>query len=265
MPPELFEPHLDRFRLILSVGLLAVMLLVETLRPARAWAEPRLRRLGFHLFVSVFNTTFMRLAVVPPLLLWANYVYKNGWGLADIIGLSGWGEVIATFVLFDLLDYWWHRFNHTVGFLWRFHSVHHTDTHVDVTTSLRFHFGELTLSALAKATWILAWGPSMVGFILFEAGITAYSQFHHSNIDLPDPLERALRWVHMTPRLHAGHHAVSGRTRDANYSTVFLVWDRIFRTLIEPTKDELSKLGLSTGRETYLSFPVLLKTPLVRS
>jgi sterol desaturase/sphingolipid hydroxylase (fatty acid hydroxylase superfamily) len=31
--------------------------------------------------------------------------------------------------------------------LWRFHEVHHRDRHLDATTALRFHFGEVALAA----------------------------------------------------------------------------------------------------------------------
>lgn len=114
-----------------------------------------------------------------------------------------------------------------------------------------------------KAIWILILGPSLAGFMIFEAGITAYSQFHHSNIDFPDKWEKRLRWLHMTPRLHASHHTVSSRTRSANYSTVFLAWDRIFGTLKEPDFGEMKLLGLAEGRKTDLSPLAFMKAPFV--
>ena len=134
---------------------------------------------------------------------------------------------------------------------------------MDVTTSLRFHPGELFLSYGMKAVWILIWGPSLAGFMIFEAGITAYSQFHHSNIDFSDKWEKRLRWLHMTPRLHASHHTVSIRTRDANYSTIFLAWDRLCGTLKEPDDEEMKHLGLSEGRKTDLSPLAFMKAPFV--
>jgi sterol desaturase/sphingolipid hydroxylase (fatty acid hydroxylase superfamily) len=211
--------------------------------------------------MAVWNTIFVRILVAAPLVLWADFLRDNNLSLSSHLGLSGWQEILASLVVLDLFDYWWHRFNHTVPFLWRFHRVHHLDTHVDVTTSLRFHIGELLLSGVAKALWILMWGPSALAFAIFETAITAYSQFHHSNIDFPDRVERLVRWIHMTPRLHAGHHTVSLRTRDANFSTIFLVWDRLFKTLREPETSEMKLLGLPEGREGYLSFWRMLKAP----
>lgn len=242
-------------------GGLAAMLAAESLRPARPWRTPRGRRLRFHLGLSVFNSLAYRLLAGAPLLLWVAYVHGRGWGAVGLWGLSGLPEVLTTLVVCDGWDYWWHRFNHRVPLLWRFHKVHHMDTHVDATTSLRFHIGELLLSAAAKAGWVLIWGPSVLAFAVFETAITLFAQFHHANVDFPDRVERAVRLVHMTPRLHAAHHTVSLRTRDNNFSTVFLWWDRLFGTFREADYREMETLGLPEGRETYLSFKDLLLWP----
>jgi len=253
----------NRFRLILFVSVLTMAGLAEAFWHVRRWETPRWKRWIFHLVLSLFNTVLTRVTVAIPIFHLIRFLQGERWGVSHLLGLDGMYEVIATFVLFDYLDYWWHRFNHTVPFLWRFHKPHHLDTHVDVTTALRFHPGELLLSYLAKSLWIFFWGPSLLGFVVFEAGITAYSQFHHSNIDFPDLWEKRLRWIHMTPRLHTSHHTVSLRTRSANYSTVFLIWDRLFGTLKEPDFTEMKSLGLSEGRTTYLSPVAFLKSPFV--
>ena len=248
-------------RLAAFLGLLAVMLAAETFWPARPWLEPRARRLTAHALLAALNTALTRFLVAAPLLAWTQRVHDAGWGLSAFLGLHGLPGVLATVVLFDCFDYWWHRFNHTATLLWRFHRVHHMDTHVDATTSLRFHAGELFLSGLSKAFWILFWGPSWVSFAVFESGITAFSQFHHSNIDFPDPVERRLRSFTMTPRLHAAHHTVALRTRNANYSTIFIVWDRLFGSFRREDREELKLLGLEEGRADCLGPRALLSAP----
>ena len=65
------------------------------------------------------------------------------------------------------------------------------------------------------------------------------AQFHHSNIDFSDKAEVLIRKIFVTPRFHAGHHTVSQRTGNANYSTIFIFWDRLFRTYGEPDAEEL--------------------------
>jgi len=255
---------LQNARLLFFVTALGSLGVLESLRPVRVWQAPRWKRWGFHAAVSIVNTILTRLTVAFPLFFLMDFLQQHSWGLSHMFGLRGGSEVLTTFILFDGLDYWWHRWNHQVPFLWRFHRVHHVDTHVDVTTSLRFHPGELFLSYFAKTIWIFFWGPSILGYLLFETGISAYSQFHHSNIDFSDPLERKLRWIHMTPRVHASHHTVSLRSRDANFSTIFLVWDRIFKTFREPDFEEMKQLGLPEGRDTYLSPLEFLTAPFKR-
>ncbi|MBI4398291.1 MAG: sterol desaturase family protein [Candidatus Omnitrophica bacterium] len=252
-------------RLILFVFVLTFMGVAETLWPVRVWEEKRSKRWMFHIFISVFNTVLTRLFIFGPLLFWIDFVGAKGWGISRWLGLHGFWEIAATLIVFDCFNYWWHRWSHVIPFLWRFHKPHHIDTEVDVTTSLRFHPIELLLSYGVKAIWILLWGPSLAAFMIFEAAITAYAQFHHSNIDFPDPLEMKIRWIHMTPRLHASHHTVSLRTRSGNYSTIFLIWDRIFGTLKEPAVKEMELLGLEEGRETDLSVPAFAKAPFITS
>jgi len=240
--------------------MLAAMLVAETLIPARPWHDSRWKRLGFHSVVAVLNQVLMRLIFVPPLLFLAATVHERGLGIGPALGVSVWVDVAVTLVLFDFLDYWMHRLHHRVPLLWRLHRTHHYDTHVDVSTTLRFHILEFASSTVFKASWILIWGPSLFAFAIFEAAITFYAMFHHSNIRL-GPLEKIVRWVHMTPQLHAGHHTVSLRTRDNNYSTIFLWWDHLFGTFIEPNDEEVKELGIKEGRNSDLNLKWFWASP----
>ena len=85
--------------------------------------------------------------IVLPITVWAGQFttgLRPAW-------LSGWGGLAFDLVLLDFWIYWWHRANHEVPLLWRFHQVHHLDELLDSTTALRFHFGEVALSALVRA------------------------------------------------------------------------------------------------------------------
>src|SRR5262245_253217 len=42
-----------------------------------------------------------------------------------------WLQALEVIVISDVLIYWGHRLQHRVGFLWRFHSVHHSAEHLD--------------------------------------------------------------------------------------------------------------------------------------
>ena len=57
-------------------------------------------------------------------------------GLLHIVALSPVLEAFAGLLLLDLIGaYLVHFIEHKVKFLWKFHMVHHADTHVDTTTA----------------------------------------------------------------------------------------------------------------------------------
>ncbi|MEQ8859134.1 MAG: sterol desaturase family protein [Pseudomonadales bacterium] len=257
---------LDSGRLVVFVGGLALFFVLESLRPARPWRTSRLKRVVLHGGVAAFNTVTVRLLVFVPFLLWTVHVEEQGWGISRWLGLVGWTELLVSVVVLDLFDYFWHRANHRVRFLWRFHKAHHADTAMDVTTALRFHPGELLLSGFAKAAWILIWGPTVIAWFVFEALVSICAQFHHANFDFPDRVERILARIVVTPRYHASHHAVDRRYGDANFSTILSVWDRLFASYSAPAPGGATTrgddaLGLPDGRALAYSPVALLAEP----
>jgi len=251
-------------KLAFFLGGLALFFAVETIVATRPWRSPRGNRLALHAGLAVFNTVLINLTMAGPLAWLALTVGERGWGLSPLLGLGGVAEILASVVVLDLFDYVWHRANHQSRFLWRFHSVHHVDTHLDVTTSLRFHPGELLLSGGAKALWILIWGPSIWAFAIFEIMVSLSAQYHHSNIDFPDRVEAAVRVLNVTPRMHVAHHSALTKSLDANFSTVFSVWDRLFGSYMPPSPEHLVEQGLRYGRDRDLDPAFVLTMPFRR-
>jgi len=260
------ELNLDTGKLYVFIGGFLLFFLIETFIPRRQWRDSRLKRIGFHAGIAILNTVTIRVLIYVPSLLWLVYVEEEGWGISRWLGLVGWTEIIVSIIVLDLFDYFWHRANHRVRFLWRFHKAHHSDNEMDVTTALRFHPTELIVSGFVKALWIVIWGPLVVAWFLFEALISLCAQFHHSNIDFPDGVERWLSWIIVTPRYHAAHHAVDRHYGDANFSTIFSIWDRIFGTYSQPEAGGATTLGedalgLPDGRNKTLSIKAWLLDP----
>ncbi len=249
------------FRLATFLTGLLLLLTAETIRPARPWKTLRSKRIIFHASLSAFNTVLLRFPAYIPLIALLNYTNTHRIGLTHTLKLSPAANIIATVILFDMFDYWWHRFNHRIPILWRFHKVHHVDTHVDTTTSLRFHPGELAISFLFKAVWIVLWSPTLWAYTIFEASVTFSAQFHHTNIDFPDPIENTLRKVFVTPCYHTAHHTVNQRTGNNNFATIFILWDRLFSTYRLPDFEEMKYLGLPKGRNVYLKITQTLTAP----
>ncbi|HZE21747.1 MAG TPA: sterol desaturase family protein, partial [Desulfobaccales bacterium] len=147
------------------------------------------------------------------------------------LSLPLWLQVTAGILLMDLTFYYWHRFNHTWPLLWRFHNVHHVDPDLDVTTSFRFHFGEVLYSAVFRLLQVGVLGVVPLTYVLYELLFNCATMFHHSNLHLPVHWERRLNRVLVTPRMHGVHHSVVVRETNSNYSVIFSWWDRLHRSL----------------------------------
>jgi sterol desaturase/sphingolipid hydroxylase (fatty acid hydroxylase superfamily) len=178
--------------------------------------------------------------IVVPVSLWASS-HALGWR-PD--WLAGWQGLLVDILLLDMLIYWWHRLNHEIPFLWRFHEVHHLDEFLDVTSAVRFHFGEVLLSAGARAAVIILLGIPFTSVILFEVLVLLSAIFHHSNLKLPPRLERALSSVIVTPSIHWIHHHAIRRDTDSNYATIFSWWDLVFRSRSRTARTPEMKIGV---------------------
>ena len=66
--------------------------------------------------------------------------------------------------------------------------------------------------------------------LLFEVLLNATSMFNHSNIAMPLWIDRALRWIVVTPDMHRVHHSIVVRETNSNFGFNLPWWDRLFGT-----------------------------------
>lgn len=197
----------------------------------RRYLEPRGRHQLRNLAVASVGALTVRLAETPVVVPLARLVETRRWGLVGALGGPRWFRVIAAVALMDYTLYLWHILVHRVGWLWRFHLVHHVDLDLDSTTGVRFHFGELAMSTPWRAAQVFAIGTSPAALRLWQNLTLASIVFHHSNMRLPIWLERRLAWLVVTPRMHAIHHSVVASETDSNFSSGLSLWDRLHGTL----------------------------------
>lgn len=229
------------------VGLLVLVSLftLEGLLPYYRGREHRLAHGVPNLTLALLGGA-VGAAFTPLLLLATEVSAERGWGLCHLFGLSGLPCAVLAFVLFDLWMYAWHRANHELAFLWRFHRVHHTDTAMDSTTALRFHPGEIALSGLANLVVLVALGMSFETFVFYKAVMVAVILFHHSNVDVPAGLDRALRGLIVPPSMHRVHHSEIAWETNSNYGTVFSFWDRLIGSF--RLREDLQRIRFGIGR-----------------
>jgi sterol desaturase/sphingolipid hydroxylase (fatty acid hydroxylase superfamily) len=169
----------------------------------------------------------------------------------------------AALVTLDLVSYCWHRANHRVPFLWRFHQVHHSDPTFTASTGVRFHPGELLLSLPVRLTAVALVGASAEAVVLFEIVFTVANLVEHGDIDLPLRFERLVGRVLITPALHRRHHTKVGPDRDTNFGTIFATWDRLFGTRADNDSATAIETGLPGLEE--LTLPRVFVLPLQRT
>lgn len=202
-------------------------------------------------------------ALVSPLIVLPITYWAAGFsfGLRPT-SLDGWAGFLVDIVLLDLWIYWWHRANHELPLLWRFHQVHHLDELLDTTSAVRFHFGEVVLSALVRAVLIIACDIQIAAVVVFEALVLASAIFHHSDAQIPERLERALSKVIITPSIHWVHHHAIRADTDSNYGAIFSFWDRLFGSKSGTVRFDAMKIGVERMRDR--PFLRLLIAPFAR-
>ena len=172
---------------------------------------------------------------------------------------SGFPGLIIDIVVLDCWIYFWHRANHEIPQLWRFHEVHHLDIFLDASSALRFHFGEVLLSSVVRAAVIFLLGVPLTSVVVFETLLAVAAIFHHSNVKLPAWLERPLSLVIVTPSIHWVHHHAIRRDTDSNYSTLLSLWDRLFGSRSTTARTWDMPIGVEGRGDRDL--PGLIKRP----
>ena len=227
-------------RLVIFLGLFALLALIETLIPRRPLRLSKSRRWLNNWGLVLLNTATLRImALALPLLAVgaALDASAKGWGLFNSIDLPLWLETVLAMLILDFLIWGQHLITHKIPLLWRLHRVHHADRDMDVTTAIRFHPVEIALSMLLKIGAVYLLGPSALAVILFEVILNGAAMFNHANMRLPLWLDRIVRLVLVTPDMHRVHHSVHRHEHDSNYGFSLSIWDRMFGTYVAQPAD----------------------------
>jgi sterol desaturase/sphingolipid hydroxylase (fatty acid hydroxylase superfamily) len=246
-----------------KAGLIACVL-ISLFLAERLWPMTRnnfgMPRLVKNFSLAALNAIASPLVVIPLTALiashaplWRPDVWPSIW--------NGWPALIIDLLILDLWIYLWHRINHQLPVLWRFHQVHHLDETLDTSSGLRFHVGEVILSSIIRAAVIFALAIPLQTVIIFETMIAVAALFHHSNVSLPAVIERPLSKLIVTPSIHWVHHHAIRSDTDSNYSTVLSIWDVIFRTRSQTRRTPELPVGVERTRDR--SIWQLLLTPFM--
>ncbi|MGE5173980.1 MAG: sterol desaturase family protein [Betaproteobacteria bacterium] len=219
-----------------------------------------------HVLTAIFNGLLTRLLLAGLTILAIDWGERHPLGLAHAFPIPSYAKTLVVFILFDVWMYFWHMANHRIGFLWLFHRAHHSDTDMDTTTALRFHPGELVLSTFIRMPAVILIGMSYAEVVLFETLLNVSTLFHHSNLAIPEKVDRVLRAVIVTPNMHRVHHSVELFETNSNYTSLLSIWDRLFRSFRKREDTRTITIGLPRFREKkWQRLFGFLATPFTRS
>jgi len=192
--------------------------------PRRSDAHRR-TRWPTNLSLAVVNAVIVRVLAPASGVAVALLAERRGLGLLRAVELPEALEWVVAVLALDAAVYVQHRLFHAVPWLWPLHRLHHADRGFDFTTGVRFHPGEIALSALYKGAGIVALGASPGATLAFEIVLSTGSLFSHANARVAG--ERFWRLLLVTPDMHRVHHSIDGVEQNTNFGFSFSWWDRI--------------------------------------
>ena len=241
------ELHFHEIQFAAIFGGMILLFLIEGFIPRKVTEKDQTIRWLSNIALALFDHFFMiaySLVMVGFLLH-----FKPDSPLLEHFKISNIPSFFIILFLMEFISYCLHRLYHRIPFLWRIHAVHHSDTDIDVTTSYRHHPFEPMINAFIITPIVFALGAPVITIILYNLVRTAIDLFSHSNIVLPEKLDKLLRIFIVTPDFHRLHHSSNQTYTDSNYSTFFPVFDYLFRSATSYSYDELTKMEL--GLEFY--------------
>ena len=156
-----------------------------------------------------------------------------------------WFMWVLTFIMIDLVFYFYHRMSHRVRFLWAIHMTHHSSEQMNFSVSFRQAWlGPISKIPFFMVLPLLGFDPMIIavaGVISTLWGIVG----HTKTIYKLGPLE----YIFNTPSHHRVHHGANEQYIDKNYGNLLIIWDRVFGTF-EPEKAKV-KFGLVKNVNTF--------------
>ncbi len=174
----------------------------------------------------------------------ADMARDAGYGLFNWLPVNPLVALVAGFLIRSFVSWAIHLAMHKVPLFWQVHRVHHSDTFLDISTTVRFHPLEYVINLTAVLTALLIFGISPVTLMLYELFDAGMAVFTHANIRMPQLLEHSLRMVLVTPDMHRIHHSSYQPETDSNYGATLSIWDRLFRTYREKPPEKLATMQI---------------------
>jgi len=238
----------EDFQFVLYFGLLFIIIVTEQFIHYRTVEKRKRWKANFMLTIIAIISM---MAIPFTFISAAKLSEESAWGLFNLVELNWLILGILTLILRGFISFFTHYLAHKIPLFWRLHRVHHLDTEMDVSTTVRFHPFEFIINSIVGLPIVFLFGFPVWGLMLYELLDIVVTLVSHSNTSLPKRLENLVRYFIVTPDLHRIHHSSYQPETDSNFSAVFPIWDIIFGTFKTKTRAPQSsmELGLEEVRD----------------
>ena len=185
------------------------------------------------------------------------WIDKSQVGLIQWTHFPLWVDLLITLLIFELFaQYFVHFLMHKIKWMWKFHMIHHSDTHVDATTGTRHHPGDYFLREIFALLAIVVTGAPLAFYLFYRVCTIFFTYLTHANFFVPERIDKWLSWIFITPNMHKFHHHYKRPWTNSNYGNIFSVWDRLFGTFVydDPKKIKFGLDVLEDATDEHLSF-----------
>lgn len=233
----------------LMVGGLQIIILISIIGGLQRWRPVEAIKDRRAIRVDIFYTLLHRLGLFQVVLFfmvapWTDYIFGklHIWGMTILQIEALWPGVTDDFivsmiiyiVIFDLVEYWYHRAQHNIAWLWALHALHHSQRQMTMWTDDRNHVLDDVLHSIVIVAVAQCIGVPPTQFVLVVAILQLIESLSHANVRLSFGWlgERLL----VGPRFHREHHAMvrqavrRGNGMSNNYAVLFPCWDILFRS-----------------------------------
>lgn len=176
---------------------------------------------------ALVNESSTALGVLALPLLTGAFTIADIWPASIPFAL----QVVLALLVLDVGITLTHWASHRVGWLWRFHAVHHSVTRIYGLNGLMKHpVHQLIETAVGVTPLVLVGVPRSVAAA--AAALVALQLIaQHSNVDyVVGPIGRVLA----LNEGHRLHHLRSAGEGDVNFGLFTLIWDRMIGTYVDP-------------------------------
>lgn len=260
--PGFLLQHLTNLGMLIIFTVFLILFSIERIIPKYSIKEKKNNRTISNILLGICYRIILSPILISPMVIYITRdmeyrLYRPDW-------YSGIFAFLIDILILDLLNYSMHFIAHKVPLLWRFHAIHHLDTHLDVTTGFRQHFGEKFILLFMRLPIIFMLAIPYKTILVFEVVAFCFGIFHHNNINFSERIEKIVGRIIVMPSFHSIHHGRDQQYTDSNYGFIFSWWDRFFKTKSLDFRPKNEKFSNGLDHHNDFSFLKLIYLPFTR-